>query len=61
LYGRNADNRRFLEQDGGKLRRQQLFATRVVFQGVEKNHRLAYLANRRFEIEPKYTVRLEGL
>ncbi|NLN47286.1 MAG: RluA family pseudouridine synthase [Clostridiaceae bacterium] len=61
LYGRNADNRRFLETDGGKVRRQQLFATRLLFQGIEKNHRLAYLANRRFEIEPKYTVRLEGL
>ncbi len=61
LYGRNADNRRFLETDGGKIRRQQLFATRLLIKEIEKNHRLAYLANRRFEIEPKYTVRLEGL
>lgn len=61
LYGRNADNRRFLESDGGKVRRQQLFATLLSFHGIEINHRLAYLANRRFEIDPKYTVRLDEL
>ncbi len=61
LYGRNLDNRRFHEAGGGRLRRQQLFATALCFGAVEKNHRLAWLSNRQFSISPPYTVAIDGL
>ena len=59
LYGRNAYNRHFHDAEGVRITRQQLFATLLAFGKVEKNHRLAYLANRRFEIDPGYSVVLD--
>ncbi len=60
-YGRNRDNHGLYETSGGRLRRQQLFATTLHFADVEKNHRLAWLSNRRFAITPRYTVAMDGL
>ncbi len=60
MYGRNAYNRHFRDVDGGRIVRQQLFATCLAFGKIEKNHRLAYLANRRFEIDPGYSVAFGG-
>ncbi|MBP7402414.1 MAG: hypothetical protein KBA30_07345, partial [Clostridia bacterium] len=61
LYGQNSYNRHFTDTAGGKVRRQQLFATSLHFGMLEKNHRLAYLSNRRFEAPPRYSVCIEAL
>ena len=61
LYGKNSFNRHFRSADGGKVTRQQLFATRLSFGKIEKNHRLEYLSNRRFEAAPRYSVIIENL
>ena len=58
LYGKNSFNRHFRSSDGSKVTRQQLFATRLAFGKIEKNHRLEYLSNRRFEAAPHYAVKL---
>lgn len=60
LYGRNTYNRFFRNTDGSRVTRQQLFATRLEFGWLDKNHRLAQMSNRRFEVAPHYSMVISG-
>jgi len=57
-YGRNKVNSFFRSREGGKVRYQQLFATTLLLRKIPRNNRHFALSGRRFQIEPRYDVKL---
>ena len=58
-YGRNAYNRHFRTAAGGFPRRQQLFASCLIFAKIARDNVHYGLSGRTFSIEPLYEIRLE--
>lgn len=57
-YGRNKQNLFFKNLDGGKVSYQQLFATSLILRKIPADNIHTNLSGRRFEIEPRYDVKL---
>jgi 23S rRNA pseudouridine955/2504/2580 synthase len=58
-YGRNSYNRSFKTVNGGFLKRQQLFASSLIFSKIPRDNLHNGLSGRTFSIEPMYDTVLE--
>ncbi|MBN1775688.1 MAG: RluA family pseudouridine synthase [Clostridiales bacterium] len=58
-YGRNSYNRHFRSTNGGYLRRQQLFASSLIFSKIPRENMHHGLSGRTFSIEPMYDIDLD--
>jgi 23S rRNA pseudouridine955/2504/2580 synthase len=58
-YGRNNYNRYFKAESGGFLKRQQLFASSLIFSKIPRDNVHYGLSGRTFSIEPMYDIVLE--
>ena len=57
-YGRNKQNTFFRSLSGGKVNYQQLFATSLILRKIPADNIHSNLAGRRFEIIPRYDVKI---
>ncbi|MDD4096067.1 MAG: RluA family pseudouridine synthase [Oscillospiraceae bacterium] len=55
-YGRNSYNRFFKAESGGFLKRQQLFASSLIFSKIPRDNVHYGLSGRTFSIEPMYDI-----
>lgn len=58
-YGRNVYNRFFRTAGGGYLRRQQLYASSLIFSRIPPDNMHRCLSGRTFSIEPMYDISIE--
>ncbi len=58
-YGRNSYNRFFRTENGGFVKRQQLFASSLIFSKIPRDNLHNGLSGRSFSIEPMYDIVLE--